>query len=72
MLRASRTLAERLKDRAAIDRALREGVRAAVLRHQKLGQSIVIWRDGKVVVVPPERIAEELAREEGNSGPTTN
>jgi len=30
--------------------------REAVARHKALGQSIVIWRDGKVVVVPPEEI----------------
>jgi hypothetical protein len=27
-----------------------------VLRHKKLGEPIVIWRDGKVVWVPPEEI----------------
>ena len=30
--------------------------REAVARHKALGQSIVVWRDGKVVVVPPEEI----------------
>ena len=36
----------------AIDLATRE----AVARHKVLGQSIVVWRDGKVVVVPAEEI----------------
>ncbi|MEO8145839.1 MAG: zeta toxin family protein [Betaproteobacteria bacterium] len=35
---------------------LREAVRAARRRHKALGESIVIWRDGKVVEVPPEEI----------------
>jgi len=30
--------------------------REAIARHKALGQSIVIWRDGKVVVIPPEEI----------------
>lgn len=36
--------------------AMRLGVSEALTRHKALGQSIVIWRDGKVVVVPPEEI----------------
>ena len=44
------------EDGRAIDRALREAVREALLRHKKLGESIVIWKDGKVVWVPPEEI----------------
>ena len=45
----------------AIDRILRKAVREALLRHKKLGQSVVVWRDGKVVRVPPERISVGLA-----------
>ena len=36
--------------------ALREAGRDARRRHKALGHPIVIWRDGKVVVVPPEEI----------------
>lgn len=36
----------------AIDRA----VRAALARHKALGQSVVVWRDGKVVWLTPEEI----------------
>lgn len=36
--------------------AIEEGRRRALLVHKKLGQSIAIWEDGKVVVVPPEEI----------------
>ena len=36
----------------AIDRA----VRAALARHKALGQSVVVWRDGKIVWVTPEEI----------------
>lgn len=30
--------------------------RDTMARHKALGQSIVVWRDGKVVVIPPEEI----------------
>lgn len=36
--------------------ALRESGRDAWRRHKALGLPVVIWRDGKVVVVPPEEI----------------
>ena len=62
MLRLKKSIDELFKDRAAIERAIRDGVRAALLRHYKLGQPIAIWRDGKVVIVPPEEIPAELER----------
>ena len=47
----NRILAE---DRRAIDRALEEGVRQAMLRHKKDGFPVVIERDGKIEWVKPE------------------
>lgn len=38
--------------KAAMDR----GIRDALLRHKRLGESIAVWRDGKVVIVPAEEI----------------
>jgi hypothetical protein len=43
-------------DGTEIDEALRRAVREALIRHKKLGNSIAVWRDGKVVIVPPEEI----------------
>jgi hypothetical protein len=43
----------------AIDAGVRDGVRAALLAHKRAGRSIVIWRDGKVVELPPEEIPVE-------------
>ena len=47
----NRILAE---DRRAIDRALEEGVRQAMLRHKKDGLPVVIERDGKIEWIKPE------------------
>ena len=55
------------KDVAAIlatdlpGRAMCEAVREAIRRHKLLGQPIVVSREGKVVIIPPEEI--EIAPE---------
>ncbi|NUN53118.1 MAG: hypothetical protein HUU06_10085 [Planctomycetaceae bacterium] len=36
--------------------ALAEAVREALLRHKRAGQSVAIWRDGRVVWLSPEDI----------------
>ncbi len=36
--------------------AIEEGRRRALLIHKQLGQSVAIWEDGKVVIIPPEEI----------------
>jgi len=43
-------------DGDAVDRALARAVREALRRHKLLGQSVVVWRDGRVVEIPPEEI----------------
>jgi hypothetical protein len=46
-----------LADQAeAIELILQAGVRQALSVHKRLGNSIAIWKDGKVVIVPPEEI----------------
>jgi len=35
---------------------MQRAVREAVLRHKRLGESIFIWRDEKVVEIPPDEI----------------
>ena len=49
-------VAARFADDEAVEATLNRAVREAVLRHKKLGQSIAEWRDGRVVIVPPEEI----------------
>jgi hypothetical protein len=40
----------------AIELVLQEGVRRALSIHKRLGNPIAIWKEGKVVIVPPEEI----------------
>jgi hypothetical protein len=49
-------ITELLRDGTVIDRAMRKAVRQALLRHRQAGVPIVEWRDGKIVVTPPEEI----------------
>ena len=39
-----------------IDAGVKAGVALAIEEHRRAGRSIVVWRDGKVVWVPPEEI----------------
>jgi hypothetical protein len=49
-------------DKEAMGKAMGKAVYDALRTHKLLGHPIVIWRDGKVVCVPPEEIElpEEL------------
>lgn len=39
------------------EKALKEAVAQAIAEHKLRGHPIIIWRDGKVVSVPPEDIS---------------
>lgn len=39
-----------------IDIGVQRGVAKALSEHKRLGQPIVVWRDGKIVEIPPEEI----------------
>jgi len=45
-----------LDDDAAVERALAEGVRAALLRHKRAGVPIVVWERGRVKWIPASEI----------------
>jgi hypothetical protein len=45
-----------LADKVRVERELTRGLREALRRHKLLGESIAVWKDGKVVIVPPEDV----------------
>jgi hypothetical protein len=47
---------ERLADRVAIERALKQAVQEALELHRLRGVPIAVWRDRQVVMIPPEEI----------------
>lgn len=46
-------LATALRDTVRLERAVADAQAAAVRRHHRLGQPVVVWRDGRVVELPP-------------------
>jgi hypothetical protein len=40
----------------SIEKVLQRAVNHALLMHKRLGNPIATWKDGKVVIVPPEEI----------------
>ena len=44
------------KQAIEIEKVLQRAVNHAVLMQKRLGNPIAIWKDGKVVIVPPEEI----------------
>jgi len=48
---------ERLFEEGTVmDEAIAEAGRDARLKHKQLGVPLVVWRDGQVVLIPPEEI----------------
>ena len=48
-----------ISEAAAVDEAARRAVRHALLTHKRAGHAISAWKDGEVVVIPPELIEVE-------------
>jgi hypothetical protein len=47
---------EILKDRARVNKALHDAVQKALRIHKLMGVPAIVWRDGKVVAIPPKEI----------------
>ncbi len=44
------------RDGKEIEKIFQLAVREALIMHKRIGNPIATWRDGKVVIVPPEEI----------------
>ena len=66
-------IADLMRESTTIEKAMEEAIQETLRSHKLLGDPIVVWRDGKVVWVPPEQI--ELAAEANGppaNGPTSS
>jgi hypothetical protein len=64
------TKEELLAQAEVLTAACQEAVRNALLFHKRNGNSIAVWRDGRVVIVPPEEIVVDPPQSDGNgNGP---
>ncbi len=43
-----------------LERKINEAVREALLDHQRAGNPVAVWQNGKVVIVPPSKIPDLL------------
>ncbi len=50
------TLKQIIADTDAVDAAIRESVREALLMHKKLGNPVASWENGQVVWIPADQI----------------
>jgi len=53
---AQKSITEMFIEGTKIDEALARAVQLALWRHKQMGVPIVVWRDGKIVEIPPEEI----------------
>ena len=40
----------------AVEEVFRRAVRHALRMHKRAGNPIAVWRDGRVIIIPPEEI----------------
>jgi hypothetical protein len=50
---------ERFKETRAVHFALEKATGQAFERHKRLGESVAVWQDGKVVILEPKDIPVE-------------
>ena len=63
------SLLENLQNNDWVTAAIQRGARQALIKHKAMGVPIAIWREGKVVLVPPEEIEIPDAAEDSSSTP---
>jgi hypothetical protein len=49
---------ERFRDEQAVGHALQKAVDKALERHKRLGESVAVWQNGKVVILTPEELPD--------------
>ena len=49
-----------IKEETPVTEAIRCGSVEAMKQYIRAGESMVSWQDGKVVMIPPEKLAEML------------
>lgn len=49
-----------IEEETPVTEAIRRGSIEAMKQYIRAGESMVSWQDGKVVMIPPEKLAEML------------
>jgi hypothetical protein len=59
-------------NREALEQSMRCAVQDALREHKAFGNPIAIWRNGKVMIVPPDKIALKNAAVNGTESNGAN
>lgn len=51
-------IAEAFSDPQRMDAAIRAATRRAIREHKQAGVPMVSWRDGRMVIIPPEELPD--------------
>ena len=52
-------ITKRLASDSEVDEAVREGVRDALAEHRRLHNTVAIWKNGRVLVLPADQLPED-------------
>jgi hypothetical protein len=55
--KTEKSIDEIFREGVLIDKALKDAVQEALMRHKQAGNPIIVWRDGKAVWLQPEEIS---------------
>jgi hypothetical protein len=66
------TIDEKFRLGYPIDRALTKAAHRALREHKLMGRPVVGWRDGQVVMIPPEEIPDYPDPDADVEAPQTN
>lgn len=61
------TTVEKEELRRKIEKGVKFSIAAALDEHKRMGRSIAVWQDGRVVIVPPEEITPQFPDEKNES-----
>lgn len=50
------TISRVLNDPSKVTQIIQSGIQDALLKHKQSGNQICVWRDNKIVWIPPEKI----------------
>jgi hypothetical protein len=61
MANEERDISRIISEGTPIDNAIIAAAKRAIIEHKQKGQPLVVWRDGKTVLIPPDELDPDCA-----------